>query len=159
MKYVEKTRTWKDNWNDIIRDVLFQDEKLKELMLVPEKCTIVQFIEKYFVEDEVSDEPLTNEAVRITYYDSKGRDSGNKHIKNRYKEFDIYVKDTVLHTATADRLQNRYDLIAERLKYLLLKDEHICHMRFECEDAGYNLFTKTIGYKRFHIVFSYKTSV
>ena len=34
-RYVEKTRTWQDNWNNVIRRVLFQDSKLKELMLVP----------------------------------------------------------------------------------------------------------------------------
>ena len=28
--YVEKTRTWNDNWNNVIRDVLFPDEKLKQ---------------------------------------------------------------------------------------------------------------------------------
>lgn len=28
--YVEKTRTWNDNWNNVIRNVLFQDEKLKQ---------------------------------------------------------------------------------------------------------------------------------
>lgn len=27
--YVEKTRTWDDNWNNVIRKILFQDEKLK----------------------------------------------------------------------------------------------------------------------------------
>lgn len=159
MRYVEKQVSWKDNWNNIIRDVFFVDTKLRELMLVPEDCTIIQFIDKYFIEDENTDELLTEEKVRISYYDSEGRDSGNLHVKNKYKEFDIYVRKDVLHTATADRLQNRYDLIAERLKYLLLKNYHICNMHFECEDAGFNLFTKMIGYKRFHIVFSYKTTV
>lgn len=28
--YVEKTRTWDDNFNDIIRTVFFTDDKLKE---------------------------------------------------------------------------------------------------------------------------------
>lgn len=28
--YVEKTRTWNDNWNNVIRNVLFPDEKLKQ---------------------------------------------------------------------------------------------------------------------------------
>lgn len=30
MLYTEKTKTWQDNWNDIIRYVLFPDVKLKE---------------------------------------------------------------------------------------------------------------------------------
>lgn len=158
MRAVEKTRTWKDNWNNIIRDVLFADERQRDLMLLPNKCTIIDFIDKYFIEDENTDELLTNEKVRISYYDSEGRDTGNKNVRLKYKEFDIYVKKDVLHTATQDRLQNRYDLIADRLKYLLLKDEHVCCMHFEYEDE-HNLFTKMIGYKRYHISFSYKTTV
>lgn len=114
MRTVEKTRTWKDNWNNILRDVLFQDDLLKELMLLPEDCTIIQFIDKYFIEDENADEIMTDELVRITYYDSRGRETGNKNVRLKYKEFDIYVRKDVLHTATRDRLQNRYDLIADR---------------------------------------------
>lgn len=77
----------------------------------------MQFIDKYFIESETSDETITDEKVRISYYDSKGRDTGNKNVRLRYKEFDIYVRKDVLHNATADRLQCRYDLIADRIKY------------------------------------------
>ena len=156
--YVEKTKTWKDNWNDIIRYVFFPDEKLLSLMCVPKDTPITKFIEKYFIEDAVSSELLTDEKVRIIYYDSDGSDTGNKDVLNRYKEFDIFVKDDVLHTATKDRLQNRYDLICERLKYLLLREPVVCNMRFRFGNS-YNLCTKTAGYKRYHVVFSYKTTV
>lgn len=158
MAYVEKARTWKDNWNDVLRHVFFKDEKLKKQMLLPEECTILDFIKKYFVEDMSPDEVLTNEIVRIAYYDSEGRDSGNKNVKCKYKEFDIYVKQDYLHNATNDRLQNRCHLVAERLKYLLLRNEHVCRMHFDYED-DYDLWTKMVGYKRYHIVFSYKISV
>lgn len=30
MGYVEKTRSWKDNWNNVIRDVLFPDKRLRD---------------------------------------------------------------------------------------------------------------------------------
>lgn len=158
MYYVEKTHTWKDNWNDIIRYVFFKDEKLRDLMLIPDGISITQFIDKYFVEDVVAGEILTDEKVRVVYYDSDGRDTGNKNVLNRYKEFDIYVRDEVLHNATKDRLQNRYDLIAERIKYLLLKDRNIYNLRFSFYDS-YNLWTKTNQYRRYHLVFSYKTTV
>ena len=156
---VEKTRTWDDNWNDVIRHVLFKDEKQKSLMLIPEGTPITKFIDKYFIEDENPDEILTDEKVRVIYYDSPGRDTGNQNVFNRYKEFDIYVKNDVEHNATEDRLKKRYKLIAERLKYLLLKEEHVCHLRFKCDDPGYNLYTKMVGYRRYHIVFRYKTTV
>lgn len=156
---VEKTRTWDDNWEDVIRFVLFKDEKQKTLMCIPEGTSITKFIDKYFIEDENSDEILTDEKVRVVYYDSPGRDTGNKNVFNRYKEFDIYVKDDVVHNATEDRQKKRYKLIAERLKYLLLHDDHVCHLRFSCDDPGYNLYTKMVGYKRYHIVFRYNTTV
>ena len=116
--YVEKTRTWNDNWNDVIRDVLYPDERLKELMCVPEGTSIVDFIKDYFIEDAATDALLTTEQVRILYYDSQGRGQDNKDVRLKYKEFDIYVHDSVLHTASNDRLKGRDQLIAERLKYL-----------------------------------------
>lgn len=155
----EKTRTWDDNWEDVIRYVFFKDEKLKDLMCIPEGTPITKFVDKYFIEDENSDEIMTDEKVRITYYDSSGRDTGNKNVFNRYKEFDIYVSNDVLHNATEDRLKKRYKLIAERLKYLLLRNDHVCHLHFSCDDPGYNLYTKMVGYKRYHITFRYKTTV
>lgn len=156
--YTQKTQTWKDNWNDVIRYVLFKDTLLKELLLLPEPTTIVQFVDKYFVQDEAGSEILTDEKVRIVYCDTRGKDTGNKGVRIHYKEFDIFVRDDVLHNATDDRLQNRYDLIADRLKYLLLRDRNVCGLHFEFEDE-YNLWTKTIGYRRYHVVFSYKTTV
>lgn len=128
-------------------------------MLIPEKTTITQFIDKYFIQDENVGEILTDEAVRISYYDSaSGKDTGNQNVFLKYKEFDIYVKEDVLHNATDDRLQYRYHLIANRQKYLLLQNTYVCGLRFRCVDE-HNLWTKTIGYKRYHIVFSYKTTV
>jgi len=158
LRYVAKTRTWKDNWNNIIRNVLFRDEELLTLMLVPDDCKITQFIDKYFVEDETSDEIITDEKVRVTYCTTKGLDTGNSNVKLRFLEFDIYVRQDELHTATRDRLQNRYDLITERLKYLLLRNDRIEHMHYEYEDE-YNLFTKVVGYRRYHVVFSFKVSI
>lgn len=157
-RMVEKTRTWADNWNNVIRYVLFRDEKLRELMLIPEKATIIDFITKYFIEDANPDELLTDEKVRVICYDSEGSELRNPNVKLHYKEMDIYVKDDVLYNATDDRLQRRYRLIAERLKYLLLRQKHIQNLSFyfgsEC-----NLWTKVVGYKRYHITFSYKTTV
>ena len=30
MRYVEKTKTWDDDWNDVIRTVFFKDAVLKD---------------------------------------------------------------------------------------------------------------------------------
>ena len=127
-------------------------------MMLPEDTTIIQFIEKYFIKDASPDEIIFNEPVRIAHYDSQGNDTGNKNVRKKYKEFDIYVKDTALHTASNDRLKSRCNLIAERIKYLLLKDTNVCGLRFAYVD-DYDLWTKVMGYKRYRITFSYKTTV
>lgn len=158
MYYNEKIKTWKDNWNDVIRYVLFKDEKLKQLMCLPKDCTIIQFVDKFFIEDANGSEQLKNEFVRIVAYDTDGAYTGNANVLERLKEFDIYVKEDVLRTASNDRLQKRTDLITERIKYLLLKDRYTCNIRFRFV-ADYDLWTKTTGYKRHHVVFSYKTTV
>ena len=136
---------------------MFRDEELKRLMCLPDDCTITRFTDKYFIEDESAGEIITDEAVRVIVHDSEGTKLYNSHMQKKFKEFDIYVKENVLHTATKDRLQNRYALIAERLKYLLLRQRVVEGLRFRYEDE-YNLWTKTMGYKRYHIVFSYNTT-
>lgn len=157
MTRVPKIHTWTDNWNDVIR-LLYKDPYLKDLMLVPSKCSITQFIDKYFVKGVSSDEIVTDEDVRILWYDSEGYATNNPNVRLRMKEFDIFVKHDVLHNATQDRLQYRYNLIADRLKDILLKNNLICGLRFSFV-SEYDLWTKTIGYSRYHVVFSYKTTI
>lgn len=80
-RYVEKTRTWKDNWNNVVRRVFFRDEELKRLMCIPPDCKITQFIEKYFIEDQSSGEIITNEAVRVICMDAEGSGFYNSHVR------------------------------------------------------------------------------
>lgn len=154
-RYIEKEKTWDDDWNDVIRKVFWQDYKLKQLMLIPENTAIVPFITKYFIEDAAPDALLTNEKVRVNHFDTQGYDTGNKNVIRKYKNFDIYVKEDFLYDATNDRLKSRTALIAERIKYLLLRDFYVCGLRFEFRDE-YSLWTKTVGYKRYRLVFSYR---
>ena len=107
MRYVEKTHTWDDNWNDVIRTVIFQDDKLKAQMCLPHDITINQFIEKYFIQDAAADEVVTTEDVRIVYYDTKNDRNSHKSARLKYKEFDIYVNRKVLYNASNDRLKSR----------------------------------------------------
>lgn len=155
---MRKIKTWNDNLNDVIRDVFFADEELIDLMLIPQEYEddIVTFIQKYFVKDVTSDEIITNEDVRVCYFQSQGRSIGMNALK-KYWNFDIYVKDSVLHTATTDMLQSRDEMIAEKLKELLTDNRYVCQMRFHYEDS-YDMYTKLVGYHRYRIVFSYKTT-
>ena len=157
-RYVEKERTWQDNWNNVVRNVLFPDDKLKELMLVPTGTSIVAFQDKYFIRDGSTDELLTNEKVRIVTHDDQGSYTFNKGVNVKYKNFDIYCSEDVEHTADVDRLKSRQVLIAERIKYLLLRQKVCENIRFGYEDE-YDLWTKTVGYKLYRLTFFYKTTI
>lgn len=157
-RYVEKTRTWQDNWNNVVRNVLFQDDKLKELMLVPVGTDIMTFQKKYFIRDGATDELLTNEKARVVYHDDEGFPTGNKKVRGKYKNFDIFVSEEVEHTADVDRLRSRQVMIAERIKYLLLRQRVCEHLAFQYEDE-YDMWTKTVGYKEYRLTLFYKTTV
>ena len=157
-RYVWKKRTWQDNWNNVVREEIFPDEVLKELMLVPEDTDIVVFTDKYFIRDGSTDELLTNEKVRIVHHDAEGFDTFNPNVRGKYHEFDIYVSEDVEHTGTNDWLQSRQVMIAERLKYLLLRKRNCQNIRFRYEDE-YDMWTKTVGYKMYRLTVFYKTTV
>lgn len=157
-RYAEKRRSWQDNLNNVVRNVIFEDEKLKELMLLPPDTDIVDFTDKYFIRDGSTDELLTNEKVRIVHHDSQGFETFNPNVRGKYHEFDIYVSEDVEHTGSDDYLQSRQVLIAERLKYLLLRRRNIEHLRFRYEDE-YDQWTKTVGYKMYKLTVFYKTTV
>ena len=157
-RYVEKTRTWQDNWNNVVRNILFQDDKLKELMLVPVGTDIITFQKKYFIRDGSTDELLTNEKVRIVCRDEESLLTTNKGVNVKYKVFDIFVKEDVEHTAYVDRLKSRQVMVAERIKYLLLRQLYVENMRFGYEDE-YDQWTKTVGYKLYRLILFYKTTI
>jgi hypothetical protein len=128
--------------------------------MVPEGTNIMTFIDKYFVRDVSTDELLSTEKVRIVHSDQQSRGfNSNAYVRGKYKHFDIFVSEDVEHTASRDKLQSRQVLIAQRIKELLLNIKPEKYgLRFKFEDE-YDLWTKTIGYKLYHIVFFYMTNV
>jgi len=157
-RYVEKERTWQDNWNNVVRNVIYPDDKLKELMLVPVGTDIVTFGKKYFIRDGSTDELLTNEKVRVVCHDDQGFDTFNKGVHGKYKTFDIFIKEDVEHTADIDRLKSRQVMVAERIKYLLLRRWNCENLHFQYEDE-YDQWTKTVGYKLYRLILFYKTTI
>lgn len=127
-------------------------------MLLPEKDrgNIRTFIDRYFVLDEMGGELLKNEQVRVLYYVPEGKPFGD-HIQQRYLHLDIYVKRDAVYTVDADRLRRRDQCIAQRFVELLTGSIYAANLRFRYEDE-YDLGTKTVGYRRYHLVFSYKTT-
>ena len=78
--------------------------------------SIRDFIDRYFIEDAMPDEPVVDETVRVIYYETEGVKLGSPHVTKKYLAFDIYVKSNALYNADADRLKRRDKLIAQRLK-------------------------------------------
>lgn len=148
-------QTWADNWNSILRTVIFKDDELKRLMLIPESATIIDFRDKYFIQAGYTSESLTNEPVRIIYgHINVGDDENSECVSKMKLSFDIYVQSKQLYNATKDRLKRRSDLIAERLLFLLKKQRYLFGYRFYNPKEN-DLGTSTIGYTRKNITFSY----
>lgn len=147
---------WIKAWNTILRKVIFTDYRLTELMKLPPKTTIIQFIDRYFIRAGFTNKLLENESVRIVYSDVPGHDTDVPNIKKNMMLFDIYVKLEDLHNVGEDRLMFRTQLIAARLIQLLTSKRYL-------QDTGYRFWiagewdagTKTVGYARYTVAFYY----
>lgn len=150
--------TWMNDWNDIIRYVIFPDPILRNLMCLPEDISIINFIDNYFIRAGYTNELLEKEDVRIVYGDVDSRETDVPNVMENTMSFDIYVRTQKLHNATNDRLQYRTHLIANRLTTLLTKGgtsgKYIGGYRFwPCKEM--DLGTRTVGYSRYNISFKY----
>lgn len=147
---------WINAWNSIIRNVIFSDYDLKQLMKLPPKTNIIQFIDRYFIRAGYTNKVLADESCRIIYADIQGSDTNVPNVKKSMLTFDIFVKLDDLHNVGEDRLVMRTLLIAERLKTLLTKDRYVNKTGYRFWIAGdWDLGTSTTGYARHCISFYY----
>lgn len=150
---------WINEFNDIIRFIIFPDEKLKTLMKLPPDTNIISFIDNYFIRAGFTNKTLKDETVRIIYGDVGTKLAGAPHVLKQQMDFDIYVKLTDVHNACNDRLVYRTHLIAERIKELLTEqNEHLGGYVFRCIGES-DMGTSTIGYTRHNISFAYMKTV
>ena len=151
-------RTWINDWNDVIRHVIWPDEELKSLMMIPEGTTIINFVDKYFIRAGYTNTLLEHEDVRIVYSDIAGSDTDVPNVKKNELCFDIYVRTEHLHNVGNDRLQYRTQLIASRLVELLTNHgtsgKYLGGYRF-WPRKEMDLGTRTAGYVRYHVSFEY----
>lgn len=153
---MSSTIHWIKDWNQIIRNVIFKDYKLKQLMKIPSDTSIIQFIDKYFIRAGFTNKLLSNESVRIVYSDIQGHDTSVPNIKRNMMVFDIYVKLEDLHNVGDDRLMMRTQLIANRLIKLLTAERYLQETGYRFWIAGdWDAGTKTVGYARYTVSFYY----
>ena len=148
--------SWHENLVNTIRSVIFTDEELKTLMMIPEdeKDNIVAFRDKYFINTVTSDEVVGDIPVRITYrLDEPMETSSPNVVKNRLY-FDIFVETKNAYNYGKDRMLHRGDLIADRLNHLLGGKRHH-NITFRCRGI-YDMTSRREGFDRKTIVFMYK---
>ena len=151
-------RTWYDNLVNVFGQVLFKDQTLLELMLVPEgdRKNLITLRNKYIVMDDMADKLLVDEAVRILY-DEDACVKIDRNVQIKYVDFSIYVRNDQLHNVEPNRLVRRDVRIAERIKHLLHDRMHF-DVKFQYEDS-YPSPTRAEGYSCYTVLFSYKTTV
>ena len=148
-------RNWLNEWNDIIRYIIWSDVQLKTLMKIPANASILDFVDKYFIRMGYTDETLSDQAVRIVYGEVGGG-ADIPHVMKQEMSFDIYVKKSELRNATNDRLQLRTHLIADRLNHLLTQKDnpHIGGYNFRVIGET-EMGTSVVGYTRLNISFEF----
>nr|DAK95875.1 MAG TPA: hypothetical protein [Caudoviricetes sp.]DAW64129.1 MAG TPA: hypothetical protein [Caudoviricetes sp.] len=144
---------WINDWNDIIRHVIFSDKELMNLMKIPEKTSIIDFIDRYFIRAGFTNKILSNEDVRIVY-GSTSSATNIDGVTSNVMNFDIYVKLENLHNVGVDRLVMRTQLIAQRLIYLLTRVRYNGVYRFYDPVEG-DMGTSAVGYARYRVSLSY----
>ena len=145
---------WIANWNKTIREVLFADDELRELMLLPKDVNVLTFVKNYFIRAGYTNLTVRDEKVRIIYGDIGSYDVGAPNIRMQKMSFDIYVKEEYLHNASADRLLMRTQLIANRIVELLTKERYINGYRFWLA-GDMDMGTTVAGYARYNVSLNY----
>ena len=148
--------SWHENMVNVIRGVIFKDDVLKDLMLIPDtnKNNIVLFRDKYFTNDVISDEIMAGEGVKVVYYDGEPTDTSSIHFMKHRLYIDIFVKKENAHDYGLDRMLHRGELIGERLIHLLGGKRH-SNIKFFSRGI-YDQVSKKEGYDRKTVVFMYK---
>jgi hypothetical protein len=132
---------------------LYNDDELKELMLIPEadRRNIAKIRDVYISTAFGSDTIITTEPCRILYRNISLAETNNINVKRDNIVFEIYVKASNSYIG----LEKRDELIAERL-YQILARKYVGDLKFEPEDKG-QLYCSEAGYSRYFIKFWYKT--
>lgn len=144
---------WIQDWNAILREIIFADPVLTELMKIPEGTSVIEFIDRYFVQAGYTNKVLSNESVRIVF-GSFGVPTNTPNVTRNILSFDIFVKNEDLHNVGRDRLVMRTKLIARRLIQLLTNQRYNGIYRFYDPHES-DMGTSAIGYARYNVSLSY----
>ena len=122
--------------------------------MIPEGTDIITWTKKYFVDASLCSELVTDEDVRVLWFEEQSTSTRNPLVNRRRIGFDIYVKHEHANDATNDLLRSRNRMIAQKLTEILTMKDQVGRVAFMYND-DYNLGTSTVGYTRHRLVISY----
>lgn len=122
--------------------------------MVPEGTDIVTWINKYFVDATICTDIVTDENVRVLWWEDQSSRTNNPLVSNRKLCFDIYVKSEHVKDATNDLLRSRAKMISQQLQEILTFRNTVGQVAFRYYD-DYDLGTKMVGYVRHRLVIAY----
>lgn len=148
--------SWTQNMADVIREVIFQDEELKRLMMIPEgdQNNLSAFRDRYFIRGNPAGEIVGDEPVRIVYSEGEPSETSAPNIFKHRIEFSVYCQSKHCYDAAEDRTLHRGHLIGERL-IQLLSGKRLCNIRFYARGL-YDQTIRMAGFERVSAVFTYK---
>lgn len=123
-------------------------------MMIPDDTNIVTWMKKYFVSEALCTELVTDEDVRVLWYEDQSQHTNNPLVNNRRLAFDIYVKQEHDNDATNDLFVSRAKLIAQKLQEILTFPKVVGRVVFHYVD-DYDVGTKMVGYVRHHLMVSF----
>lgn len=123
-------------------------------MMIPDGTNIVTWMKKYFVSEALCTELVTDEDVRVLWYEDQSQHTNNPLVNNRRLAFDIYVKQEHDNDATNDLFVSRAKLIAQKLQEILTFPKVVGRVVFHYVD-DYDVGTKMVGYVRHHLMVSF----
>lgn len=141
-----------------IRLLLFNDEKLMDLMMVPadKRDDLVSFRDEYCVVglDNAPNVIADNVPVRLVLGWASASDTNNPSVLLRKLRFEIYVSLTYQYEESDNVLDRRTELITNRIIYLL-SEKRIEGFKLKVADLG-DLDTFSYDYTRSFVTFTVK---
>ena len=145
-----------DNWNGIY-SMLYQDEELKDLMLIPEADynNPAAFRDKYFINSQKTDKVLAVDVdCRVIFYKSAMVETENARVKKQAVVFEIFTKNHCQYGVGSNAFTRRDVAVAERLRELF-GYETLRNLSFRPLDQS-DLAPGADGYNRYMASFEYK---
>lgn len=132
--------------------ILFNDDKLKTLLLIPpdDKNNRMTVTKKYIIPSYGTDVVTTTEKCRIIFRNVPAGTTNNQYCRVNTVLFEIFVEVTNEYIG----FDRRQMLIADRLRELL-SGKYVGAWKYKAIDEG-ELFCGTANYRRYFIRFEHK---